>query len=558
MTASAHIAAEEVLDELSAILQSPSFLANRNSSKFLEFIVHETLAGRGSRLKAYTIGTMALQRDPNFDPQTNSVVRVQATRLRELIEAYYAGPGADHPLRILVPLGSYQPVFVRPELTSPAAAPVASADIQSKPNKWLVWPAALLVALGLPLSGVLFWLHGNAAETMPDDTRPPVLSIERPAQDTAADKAAVIVNSLLDSIETGLSMFDNLIIRKSATDPARPESEMFHLTSRNAQLAAGRLSVAFVVENRATKEIVWTHRFQDVDASDETALRQIERTVITEVGDSYGAIANVLLQRVGKTTSPPRGYQCELATFDYFKFRTDARRAVALECLEAEIAADDNDWQAESLLAPVLVRGYLDAAPGTHGAEDMKRASQLARHAFDQEPQRARTQYALFLIRFYNRRFDDAFVAAQKALATNPNSGIIAASIGAAYISRGDFERGQALLEPLKQLSSAAPSAFLPFDALVAYMHGDAPKMRTFSKLAYLDSTPFGKIVKIVYCHAYQDTECVRVTAAALRRDFPQFAADLPGALTRYAFSNEIKSRLLTDLEAAGVLARAQ
>jgi hypothetical protein len=80
-------------------------------AKFLTFIVEETLAGRGDRLKAYTIATDALGRDANFDPQTDPIVRVEAGRLRRTLEQYYAGDGRDDPVIIELPLGGYVPVF---------------------------------------------------------------------------------------------------------------------------------------------------------------------------------------------------------------------------------------------------------------------------------------------------------------------------------------------------------------------------------------------------------------------------------------------------------------
>ena len=50
--------------------------------KFLRFVVEETLAGRAGALKEYTIGIDVFERDESFDPQTSSIVRVEASRLR--------------------------------------------------------------------------------------------------------------------------------------------------------------------------------------------------------------------------------------------------------------------------------------------------------------------------------------------------------------------------------------------------------------------------------------------------------------------------------------------
>lgn len=80
---------------------------------FLTFVVSETLAGRGDRLKAYSIAVAALGKHSGFDPVTDPIVRVEASRLRRSLEIYYATDGQSVPIRITMPVGSYQPIFTR-------------------------------------------------------------------------------------------------------------------------------------------------------------------------------------------------------------------------------------------------------------------------------------------------------------------------------------------------------------------------------------------------------------------------------------------------------------
>ena len=68
-------------------------------------MVEETLAGRGDRIKAYTIATAALGRDDNFDPQIDPIVRVEAGRLRQALRQYYAAEGRHDPIVIDLPVG---------------------------------------------------------------------------------------------------------------------------------------------------------------------------------------------------------------------------------------------------------------------------------------------------------------------------------------------------------------------------------------------------------------------------------------------------------------------
>lgn len=101
----------EIRAALAHLLASPSFGKSAQLSNFLRFVVEETLAGRGNRIKAYTIATAALGRDEAFDPQADPIVRVEAARLRRALRTYYADGGAGDAIMIELPTGTYTPVF---------------------------------------------------------------------------------------------------------------------------------------------------------------------------------------------------------------------------------------------------------------------------------------------------------------------------------------------------------------------------------------------------------------------------------------------------------------
>jgi hypothetical protein len=79
--------AAEVRAGLERVLASRCFEQAARSSAFLRFVVEQTLAGQGDRLKGYTIAVEVFARPPDFDAQTDPLVRVEAGRLRRrLIE----------------------------------------------------------------------------------------------------------------------------------------------------------------------------------------------------------------------------------------------------------------------------------------------------------------------------------------------------------------------------------------------------------------------------------------------------------------------------------------
>jgi len=108
---------------LNVLLQSSAFAASRRSQAFLRYVVEETLAGRGGEIKERNIATDVFRKGADFNTQTGSIVRVNASEVRKRLKAAYESGLGDNQLQIELPLGGYQPVFHRaapPEVTAPA------------------------------------------------------------------------------------------------------------------------------------------------------------------------------------------------------------------------------------------------------------------------------------------------------------------------------------------------------------------------------------------------------------------------------------------------------
>ena len=100
-----------VREQVEKIVSDPLFGPGSRISRFLKYIVEETLNGAGDRLKAYAIALSVFDRDHSFDPQRDSIVRVQAKRLRVQLLLYYITTGRTDPVVIEIPKGSYVPKF---------------------------------------------------------------------------------------------------------------------------------------------------------------------------------------------------------------------------------------------------------------------------------------------------------------------------------------------------------------------------------------------------------------------------------------------------------------
>ena len=101
-TVSAHI------DKLT---QSSLFRDSPRLSKLLQHTVSRALAGRNADLKESVLGVEVFGREPGYDLQSYSVVRVEFARLRKKLERYYQTEGREDPVRVAFLRGSYVPEF---------------------------------------------------------------------------------------------------------------------------------------------------------------------------------------------------------------------------------------------------------------------------------------------------------------------------------------------------------------------------------------------------------------------------------------------------------------
>ena len=558
---------EEVEKQLSKVLIQPEFTRNRSISKFLKFVVEETLEGRGERLKAFTIAVEALARDDTFDAQNSSIVRVQAARLRQLLGAYYAGEGLDDPIRIKMPVGGYKVLFektvnaqLRPEpVDEPAQpeacepVPVNSAELhpsipQRRLSDWRAGSFAAVALAGLLVLTVLLFFPQAERSSRPAPanwmTARPTLSVR---VQTHSSSVNAVVQSLEDIVERGVSAFGDIVVTKPNMAKGSEPQDAYVVVINAIPSREDSVSLVFKLLHAASQVLVWSKDFAQIPVNG-VAFKKIGSEVSQAIGDMNGAINQDMAARTRPWPDRPRGYICVLASYEAIRDRTPEKLRRASDCLEADIAADPENAYEQGMLAAILVRRYLDASPGHQGQEDLRRALRLARQAFDRDPQSARSAYFLFLTRFYDKRFDEAFAAGRRVLEINPNVGLFAAQIGASYVSRGDYERGEKLLEPMAKLDRAPPSFLWGFLCLAAYMKGDEETFLRLARMASVENGPIGLILQIIASQRVHDEQARLRAQQTLREKFPGVVVNIPAALDRYALAPQIVAKLTAEL----------
>lgn len=99
-------------EEVEVVLKSRIFNRAPSLASFLRYICDQHFDRNAENLKEYSIAVEALGRPSDFDQKKDSIVRVEAHRLRKRLADYYSTIGADHAVHIVIPNGQYAPQFV--------------------------------------------------------------------------------------------------------------------------------------------------------------------------------------------------------------------------------------------------------------------------------------------------------------------------------------------------------------------------------------------------------------------------------------------------------------
>jgi len=164
-TQNASVAAAIVRQQIEKILRSGEFKSSEVLSNLLRFLANHSIDQPGEVAKEYDVAVVALGRPEGFDPRTDSAVRVHAARLRAKLAEYYMSEGADDPILIEVPKGSYHVSWRQrggapPRSESPPLQPVLSPQAG---NAWKWFGMGFAAAIVLACAVVTIWLSARPA-----------------------------------------------------------------------------------------------------------------------------------------------------------------------------------------------------------------------------------------------------------------------------------------------------------------------------------------------------------------------------------------------------------
>jgi hypothetical protein len=216
---------EQLFQQIENIIKSHSLRGSESLCKLLQYLAKQSLYHPDAPLKEYQIATEVYGRPADFDPQSDSTIRVQAGRLRLKLAEYYATEGAADPILIKIPKGSYHLTFearqfdpqAQPQAVPPREAPSRSIAVEIVPARWRI--AVVLLLAGLIISlivlGSLLW-----------NRKLPESAVAAPSIPRAAGPLAAFWRPFTSGVEEPWVIFSN------AAFVGRPETGMRYYNSR--------------------------------------------------------------------------------------------------------------------------------------------------------------------------------------------------------------------------------------------------------------------------------------------------------------------------------------
>ncbi len=478
--------AAEVRAALARVLGSTVFAQAGRSTEFLRFVVEETLQGRADRLKGYSIAIEVFGKPPEFDAQTDPLVRVEAGRLRRRLIEYYHGEGRDDTVRIALPKNGYSPTFTATPTPIAAAAPAASsASSLRRTKRRLLLGGAVLGGIVATVAALLAWLawyrgappaQGPYAESAavrarsgPVSALGPrllVLPLENLSGEASLDAVAAgtteeIIRALVAFNIFATASTAGRTLESTELAALRKEFDAGYVLTGSVRNANGELRFALRLVDTELGTQLWSRAFDE----------HVDRAAAIDVEDRIGAMTAQILSspfgpvyahEIARTADRPTQdldpYECVLRFYEYTRYFDPMGHADSLRCLQRAVKGEPRFAPAWSALAVLYLHEHLYGySPQPDRAPPLDRALEAARTSLDIDGSGRVAAVTLAGIRLAggDRHAFDAAVG--RAQAMKPLHPAVALLLGYLLIESGDWQRGAPLLDDALPLTTNVP-----------------------------------------------------------------------------------------------------
>lgn len=475
-----------VLEELHRAFDSGLDGVSDRQRRLLSYLVTEELEGRGDRLKAYTIATEALGRQKDFDPQQDSIVRVEIGRLRQALERYYLTDGKNAPVVISIPKGQYRPVFLA------APAPPALAAPARRPRRFAPFAAAALVVACL--AGLGAWKFalspGEPPEVAAGARRGPVVAITPFDLHADKDGVAYVAGGLQADLADALSGFQWLTVvplndEGDLSGAEAPGARPDFIVRGSLRLIGDAVKANVLLLHGRTRSVRWTKSYDfRLRAGEVMAMqRDLVLAIGRDVGSPFGIVADIALAEQSAGSAPSdEAFACQLRAFNYWKTLKSQDYAPARRCFDQAAARGPLDAASLAMDAILTLDPQNQTLSRRSLQEARNEAAQLAARAYDMNRVEFFPRAARYISALCMGDVETFEAVASETIERFPNNPIALADVGSRFVlSSGDPARGAPLIERARAIApdlTPVDTVALAVDALRRGAYDDRPRLR--------------------------------------------------------------------------------
>jgi len=479
-----------VLEELHRAFDSGLDGASERQRNLLSYLVTEELEGRGERVKAYSIATEVFGRPKDFDPQQDSIVRVEVGRLRQALERYYLTEGKDAAVVITIPKGQYRPVF------TPASAPieVAPAPRLAAPQRRLGRKSLLMaLTLALALAGAGVWKFTQNPPSVSKAgvaKRGPVVAIapfefhsDREGQDFVAGGLQADLADVLSDYQwlTVIPLNEDTAPGTSPEGVARPD----FVVRASLRLIGDQVRATVLLLDSGAGAVRWTNHYEmRLTAGDVMAMqRDLVARIGRDVGNPFGIVADIArAQSETIKAASDEALSCQLRAFHYWKTFKSQDYGPAWRCFAAAEARGPLDAETLSIGALLSLDPLNFRLTNRSLAEARTEAQQMAARAARMNDTDFLTRVAQYATGLCSGDIDAFRVQSRETVERFPNNPLALADVGARFIlGSGDYTDGVALIEKARAIApdlTPVDTIAMAVDAMRRGVYDDRPRLR--------------------------------------------------------------------------------
>lgn len=518
---------QQVKQELARILNSEGFRSRKQMCNFLSYIVNETLGGRGRYLKQYTIAVYGLGKPEDFSPGESPLVRVEAGRLRGLLDDYYQEEGKGSSVRIILPKGSYQPEF------SENSIPVGGVDRRKKERRSSGVTKAFSDSLKVVLGFKCFSPTPENLDLYYIIVRDFTLILNK------FSLAKILSASPNNTSSLSAHEYLNHIKNNYQAD---------FLLKMDVEELNQRLSLKCLLLHSATEEVVWGESF---DIEDRRESRDFDAMYLRIANDLFAPDNGIAHQYHGRyiqgSSSSRENSDHQFALLylnnSYMGF-TKRELQVALLFCEHRLLSQPHDSVALFVNLHLCIQDFLSGYQATENLRE--RYLTLVKQALRIEPESSDTRlfhaFAAYLQEDYSLATDEL----EKALSINNYSAFSHFFVGSLYYLLGDYERGKLHVDKALSASQRHPDWYHVPDCLNAYRLGDYDTALELAKKIYI---AWGSTLRALIYFKTNQLDAVRREAPEIYREAPFLPAQGDWVTASSYAKNSFLADLMTDLQ---------